>query len=734
MINGKAKSKVKARGFIVQPNGAPPPAVVVPPLAWHVNRLQVDEDGQPLMEGLFSNYNDDIVVETDPNTILGRADPARGPVQGLVIGAGLSVDDGVLAAEGGGAIVMDTPPQETNLGEFWWESDTGVLWLFYDDTFVQVNGGGGVGIQGPVGPVGPVGPEGPAGASSSMWLYRFDNSTSAQDPGAGRIRLNNSNPALATRLYFDRLTQDGLDPTHAFTAAQFDDEFIIQERGLSYRFQTFKLTGAAINRTDWFEVPIQFVAQTGANFSNNLEITVILRTRGEAGPVGPPGPQGIQGNQGPRGDPGPQGPVGGIGPTGPKGDTGAQGPQGTPGTAQVRISDTAPTQATHGDMWWESDSGLMYVHYADGTSAQWVLAVPQIDISAAVMQTPQTIQPPQQLQARTNIAAAPFDAMAFNGMQMNGAMSVSQEKGTTPTTGYGLYICDNWQLGGSSATALSAAIAATGPTGIPNCIVFSVPTAVPSISASESFSLLQRIEGYRLARLGWGAAGARPLTLAFWTRHYRPGTYSCIVRNSNSTRAYTTTYTHNVSNVWEYKIVTIPGCPDGVWNVTNGVGIILNFNIAAGASVIAPVANTWLTSTYLAAPGQINGVTSTSDSFSVAGLTILPDTQAPTAEQSALIMRPHGEEVEACKRYWQRVIVGAQWNVASGHYWSATHNWSPSMRTTPTVTRISDYFINGFGVPFAERITPEGFMATALSNATVSAGGFHTWFACDARL
>ena len=88
----------------------------------------------------------------DSNTLVGRYDPARGPAQSLEIGEGLRVENGVLIGEGGGE----------------------------------------KGDPGPPGPVGPMGPEGPAGASASMWLYRWDSDTQAQDPGAGRLRYNNT--------------------------------------------------------------------------------------------------------------------------------------------------------------------------------------------------------------------------------------------------------------------------------------------------------------------------------------------------------------------------------------------------------------------------------------------------------------------------------------------------------------------------------------------------------------
>ena len=408
------KSKARIRGRIAKPGPAQELPGPADPLAWLVNRLQVDEDNQPLMQGIFSNYNDDITIDADENTLLGRVGPGRGPAQRLEIGDGLRVEDGVIYGEGGGE----------------------------------------KGDPGPVGPPGPTGPPGPAGASSSMWLYRMDNGTAANDPGAGRYRYNNTTQSLTTKLYVDRLTQDGLDPTSLFILATFDDEFIIQERGLAAHFQKWRLLGPAINHADWFEVPVEFVSQNGSTFANNNEVTFILRTRGQPGPVGPQGPQGQEGPQGPRGPQGytgvqgTQGPVGPIGPKGDKGDQGqqgivgpvgqtgpqgekgetgnvgpkgdkgdqgdigptgntgatgpqgVQGPKGDPGSlgsdeapvdgktygrkneawaevesgSSIFVSDGPPLSAPDNALWWDSDLGILYLRYNDGTSTQWVQA------------------------------------------------------------------------------------------------------------------------------------------------------------------------------------------------------------------------------------------------------------------------------------------------------------------------------------------------------------------------
>jgi hypothetical protein len=236
-----AKSKARMRGYVALQESSQP-VEAADPLVWMVNRLRTNDQDQPLREGIFSNYNDDIVLEVDSNTLVGRYDPARGPAQRLVIGDGLSVEDGALVASG-------VP-----------------------------------------GPPGPEGPPGPMGASSSMWLYRFDSSTAQNDPGAGRYRMNNLTPASATVLYIDRLTQDGLDPTTMFKIANFDDDFIIQERGVAAHYQQWKIKGpAVVVAGDWFTLPVQFVSQAGGNFSNNNEVTFLVRTIGQPGPQGPPG-------------------------------------------------------------------------------------------------------------------------------------------------------------------------------------------------------------------------------------------------------------------------------------------------------------------------------------------------------------------------------------------------------------------------------------------------------------
>jgi hypothetical protein len=71
-----------------------------------------------------------------------------------------------LGGGGGGASVTTGPdaPVDPDSGDLWWETDTGYLWVWYEDgtsnQWVQI---GGIGPQGPPGPAGTAGPPGPPG-------------------------------------------------------------------------------------------------------------------------------------------------------------------------------------------------------------------------------------------------------------------------------------------------------------------------------------------------------------------------------------------------------------------------------------------------------------------------------------------------------------------------------------------------------------------------------------------
>jgi hypothetical protein len=285
--------------------------------------------------------------------------------------------------------------------------------------------------------------------------------------------------------------------------------------------------------------------------------------------------------------------------------------------------------------------------------------------------------------------ASPVDALALNGMQINGGMDISQELGTTGRSTAG-YVVDAWRVDNTGTMAFSSAPVATIAPGFSNHLYVLISTAQTSLGASDYLAVGGSIEGYRIARLAWGTVNVQPLTLAFWTAHHRTGTYTGSVRNSALNRSCAFSYTQNAADIWEYKTVTIPGDTAGTWLITNGVGISLYFSMACGTTFTAPAIGVWYATNYLAGPGQVNGIAATSDFFRITGIILLPGTAAPTAANSPNVMRPYDQELRLCKRYFYNGVVPLRGVVSStGAPGRMAARHPVTMRAAPTLTNTS---------------------------------------------
>jgi hypothetical protein len=65
-----------------------------------------------------------------------------------------------------GTTVAETAPTSPTAGQMWWNSATGVLYIYYDGFWVEA-------VAGVVGPEGPEGPAGPTGATGDAAFHPF---------------------------------------------------------------------------------------------------------------------------------------------------------------------------------------------------------------------------------------------------------------------------------------------------------------------------------------------------------------------------------------------------------------------------------------------------------------------------------------------------------------------------------------------------------------------------------
>jgi hypothetical protein len=286
----------------------------------------------------------------------------------------------------------------------------------------------------------------------------------------------------------------------------------------------------------------------------------------------------------------------------------------------------------------------------------------------------------QRTQARTNIYAAPLDALAYNGLQVNGSCEVSQERGSTgfvPANNVLTYVQDGWIGAYNAAATLQCTLlpAATNvPTGFNNSVGIQAATGLTTLAAGDFAFLLHPIEGYRIARLAWGTTNAQPLSIGFWIISSTAGTMTVGVKNVSGTRVYLTNIA--VANSWNFVTLTIPGCTDGTWPKTNTTGMYIVFCAGAGSSKQG-AAGSWLTADALATSSQTNLMATTGNTVLITGLVVLPGNEVPSAARAPLIMRPYDQELLTCQRYYYRR------NFASGQWISLLQAYSTTAASGP---------------------------------------------------
>jgi hypothetical protein len=191
--------------------------------------------------------------------------------------------------------------------------------------------------------------------------------------------------------------------------------------------------------------------------------------------------------------------------------------------------------------------------------------------------------------------------------------------------------------------------------------------------------ITQVIEGFNVADLGWGAAGAQSVTLSFWVRSSLPGTFGGALTNYTGTRSYPFTYTISAANTWEQKTITIAGDTSGTWNKTNSGGLQLWFGLGVG-STSSGTAGAWAGANYQSATGAVSVVGTSGATFYITGVQLEAGSVASPFER-----RDYGRELMMAQRYFTTSWSGA------GKWYTTTNctiygKLPVTMRASPTAT------------------------------------------------
>jgi hypothetical protein len=272
---------------------------------------------------------------------------------------------------------------------------------------------------------------------------------------------------------------------------------------------------------------------------------------------------------------------------------------------------------------------------------------------------------------------------------------------------------DRWGYSASQASKFTVqqnAASVTPPAGFTNYLGATVASAV-TIGAADYFWLQQFIEGYNIADLGWGAAGAQSVTLSFWVRSSLTGTFGGALQNSASNRSYPFTFTISAANTWEFETVTIAGDTTGTWLTTNGKGIRLSFGLGVGSDRTG-TAGSWAAANYASATGAVSVVGTGSATFYVTGVQLEAGTNASAFERI-----DYGRQLIQCQRYYQ-TAGAASYGSADGSTTviQITEKTYTPMRASPTAAIYS-------GVTASFRSVGGDYSAGSPTLANYSAGG-----------
>ena len=244
-------------------------------------------------------------------------------------------------------------------------------------------------------------------------------------------------------------------------------------------------------------------------------------------------------------------------------------------------------------------------------------------------------------------------ALSNRNLVINGAMQVAQRGDVTGITGSSYGGPDRFELNASSIGTFTVSQSSTAPAGFKNSWKVDCTTADASPAAGDLLRVSYRIEGQDLQQLAYGTSDAKAITLSFYVRSNKTGTYNVQFQQiDNSFKQAVLSYTIDAADTWEFKSITIAGDTAGSIDDDNGDGLALFWILGAGSTFTSGSER----STYTAfsngdvAPTQtVNLADNTANEWMITGVQLeVGETATPFEHRS------FGDELARCQRYYEK--------------------------------------------------------------------------------
>ncbi|MGY8866505.1 MAG: hypothetical protein ACKVJK_12885, partial [Methylophagaceae bacterium] len=288
---------------------------------------------------------------------------------------------------------------------------------------------------------------------------------------------------------------------------------------------------------------------------------------------------------------------------------------------------------------------------------------------------------------------------------INGAMQVAQRGTSASVTGsaFTYETIDRIKIGrtGTDQLVVTASQATDAPDGFTYSHKLDVTTAESVIDAGEYYRGVQHyIEGQDLASLAYGTSSAKHITISFWVKSSKTGTYAFSLFADESTdRTYPASYSVDASGVWEYKSIVIEGDTASAITADNTGRLALIWYLMAGSTFTGGSLTGW--GNYsdagdLAKDHNVAWGTSTDDYWQITGIQMELGKVATPFEH-----RSYGEELALCQRYFERLedlastdsngAASTETLIGLGYCYTTTRvlghvTWKVTKRANPTCT------------------------------------------------
>ena len=286
------------------------------------------------------------------------------------------------------------------------------------------------------------------------------------------------------------------------------------------------------------------------------------------------------------------------------------------------------------------------------------------------------------------VDAQMFATVANRNLLYNAAIQVAQRGTSTAsitTTNY--YTADRWQHGVETMGTWTSTIENDAPTGsgFRKSLKMLCTTADASPAAGDNVAIQQLLEGQDLQAIRKGTSSAQSISVSFWVKSNRTGTYIAELYDFDNTRQCSKSYVINATATWEYKTVTFPADTIGALDNDASQSLMLKLWLGAGSTFSSGTLNqTWASVTAAnRAVGQVNVASAINNYWQITGVQMTIGAVAPPFQFKAF-----QQDLAECQRYYIQDSLKARftfWMGGDAYMDSNMYTFPVSMRSSPVM-------------------------------------------------